>query len=429
VLGLQESSFCTIGGVIGNYFAIPAIIDTATKPVLDESMEQPGHVIQRLGQRSTPILMPRNNTKFPFSTNLETYLTKAGVGVAATKHWLGAMLDGVMGASRGSTGTKTSGTGSTSTVLQVDDASTFVAGMAIAITNPTTNLLEMRAIKSVNTAATPDTITLKMALSFTPSTDDLPVYGGYTYALHNNPDGVEPTYLQFLALGYNHYDRWVLPGGTVESFKFQNMSPGGIPRIDFGWQFPTWLPADGANGTAALQGTTLPKQTYIDTVLSTFRDTFTYLRAYGSSALPASPLQCSELNIEPNIKYEQIRSPNGPFSSTVRGSRRIEVYPDPEVMVSFKAPAEDNADLDALQAASTELAFTQQFGATPSSGGVFIEVPRLWIKGKPQREDQGAIRCLSVQMYAADDTESSPAGGASALDTAIAQASIKLTFF
>lgn len=424
VYGFQEASYCTIEGTLGNFFPIPAIWENALNAELEEPVEDPGHIGQRLDQSALGVLMPKR-ARYPLIVPMETFATKATNGVQAPLHWAGRMFHSALGGIYRSTGTTISGSGSTTTVLNVNDASTHRAGGAIGILNPTSGLLEMREIASVNVAATPDTITLKMALSFTPANAAV-VLGASTCFLHNNPDGADPSFLQVLMFGYNQYDRWQLPGGTLQSLRLLNMQPGGFPRAEFGLQFPSWLVADGTNGTVNSIGTTLGLVTYADVVANTIRDSDARLRAYGSSALAASTLvQATELSIDPSIEYEMLPSPNGPFSSNVRSARRRDTRPTSACRVTFTEPAEDNQKYDAYHSARTQLAFTQQVGMSATRGGFLVSVPCMQTAAPPRRRDLGAVRGINVQLSSMLDAETTAAAGASAADVALATAAFR----
>ena len=427
---LAESSFCTIDGTLGNFTPVPAIWENALAMELEEDVEDPGHVGQRLDANVSSVLMPRR-ARYPLIVPIETFTTKATDGVQAPLHWLTTILSAMMGGIYRSTGTTITGSSSTTTVLAVTDASTHRAGGCVVVLNPTTGLWEAREIASVDTGATPDTITLKMALSFTPAATDV-VRGAATCFLHNNPDGAAPTTLQVLGFGYNQYERFQLPGGTTGGLKVLNMQPGGFPRLDLGLQFPTWLRADGTNGTVNSEGTTLGVVTYTNTVANTVRDSDCRLRATGSATLAASSLvQATELNIEPNIVYEQLSSPNGPFSGNIRGAIRT----DPRgpnscaCKVSFLEPAEDNKKYDTYHTNRTMLAFTQQVGML-TAGGFMIAVPTMQTDAPgPKRDNLGAARGIRVPLSSMPDNETTAAGGASAADLALAQAAMRIHFF
>lgn len=421
--GVQETTYNT-EVAIGSFLEIPANIDSIAMELM-EPMEQPGHVIQRLDQRSLPVLMPRVGSHLKFGSNLETFTTKATSTVAATKHWLGTMLEAAFGDSsvRLTTGTLISGSGSSTTVLNVVSATTHRAGACVGLTDPTTGLLHMREIASVDTGAAPDTITLKMALPFTPA-DGATVLGCATYFLHNNPNGVDPEYMQFAAEGYDPSDRWLLTGCALASLGFGDLSPGAIPRINWDWEATTWASADGASTTMNLVGATLGRGTYINTILNTIRSADLRLRAYGSSALP-SFLHATKVTLEPKIEYELLRSPDG--TGTVRGFRRREVYPEPALKTMIEVPMEGNLTYDTYASSQTELAFTYQIGSSPSRGGVLLAAPRCFISKKPTLIDIGAVRGRGIELFSMQDTEATSAG-ASEADDALAQAAFRIHF-
>lgn len=427
---IQEASFGTDGsGTLGNYTDIPAIMDSI-KPVRDEKIVQPGHVIQRLDQRDLGIAMPRIDTKLPFTTNVETVDTKAGSGVTITQHGLGLLLECGLGGKFLGTGSTISGAASTTTVVNVTSAAGFRAGGALGIINTsvTPNKFEMREIKSI----TGNAITLKMALGMAPVTPGAVVYGCATYYLHNNPAGADPKYAQFLVEGYNPKDRWMFPGGALESFGISGFEPAGIPRFDWGFQHPTWLPADGVNTVANLRDSTLGLVAYTNVRLSTVRDADIRLRSLASSALPGF-LNAPKINISPNVRYEALRTPgSGLLNSTCFGYRRVEVYEEPAVKLDIEAHWENDTVLDDYHAAGTLLHFNEQIGNVVTGGvpigGVLLSIPRLQIMQAPQEIMIGGVRGKGLELYSLHDTDTTAAGGATADDTALSQAAIRFHF-
>jgi hypothetical protein len=305
-LVIHESSFGTdMSGTLGSYADVPIVIDTL-KIVRDEKIVQPGHIIQRLDQRDLGIPMPRIDTKLGFSVNIETFDTKGTDGVTPAQHHLGVMLESCLGGKYISTGALVSGGASTTTKVDIIDASGLRPGGALAVVNPA-GRLEVREIASINTGTAPDEVTLKMALSFAPA-NGATVYGVATYFLHNNPLGADPKYAQFLIEGYHPKDRWMFPACALESLGFSGLEPSGLPRMEFNWQSPTWLPADGTNTVANLRASDLAQVAYTNVKLSTIRDADVRLRSIASSALP-SFLQAPKITMTPAVRYEALRTP------------------------------------------------------------------------------------------------------------------------
>ncbi len=408
----QESSFKTDGsGTLGNYIDIPFNL-RSMKMVRKEPKAQPAHAIQRLDQRSPSVLMPRIDTELTFTTNLETFGTKAGSTVAAIQHWLGLMLECGMGGKHLSTGTTIAST-STTTVLNVTSASSMRAGGAIGVVIGGKFLI--RTIKSISTNA----VTLKMALPSAPA-NGATVYGIATYYLHNNPLGADPIYGQFLLEGYNPMNRWQLPGGAFKSFGFSGLEPAQIPRINWAWQFPTWRPADGTNTAANLRSAALGRASYSDIALNTMRDSYCYLRPLSSSALP-SFLHAPKVDIQPAIEYEALRTPQD--EGTCFGYRRSEVFDRPPVLVNLEAHWENDTTLDDYAGNGTELAFHLQVGSSPTKGAILLDVPRCEMIDPPAEISIGGVGGKSVLLHGlGPDTDTTPAGGASVNDTALAEA-------
>lgn len=418
----QESSYGTdMSGSLGSWDDVPANMDSIEVERLEEIV-QPGHLIQRLDQRDLGVPMPRE-AKVGFSTNLETVTTVGGSGTAPAQHWLGVMLECGFGGKRISTGT-TIATTSTSSSLNVTSASTYRAGGAVAMVNAS-GLLEIREIKSISS----NNIVLKMAFSFTPANAAV-VYGVATYFLHNNPLGADPTYLQLALEGYNPKDRWIFPGGALSSFGFSGLEPKGIPRIKWGWQHPTWLPADGSSTAANLRSAALAQVAYTHTNLSTVRAADYRLRTLSGSTIP-SFLNAPKVEITPNVEYEALETPGGgsglAANTNCFGYRRVEQYEKSAVDVSLDVHWENDTTLDDYHANATPLGLLCQIGVSQSKGGCLISVPRLQISKPPGEILLGGVRGKSLTLYALHDTEATSAG-ASTDDDALAQAAFRMHF-
>lgn len=422
VRGFQGGSFGAEAS-LGSFFDIPAIVDSI-KPAPDEVMEQPGHVFQRLDHRAKGVPKPRLDTRFGFATNLETFTTKATDGVAATKHWKGKLLESAFGtgSSRLTTGT-TIASASTATVLNVTSATTHRAGCWVALVNAA-GLLECRRIKSISGSA----LTLAMALSFTPS-NGATVYGGATYFLHNHPNGVAPPYMQYIYEGYSPYDKVFFPTGVVESMSFDDMSPGALPRLQWNWQHPSWMDPDGTQTTMNLLGTDLDTATYVDTVLNTIRNADMRVRKIADGSALADFVDAAKVQITPNVKYEAYRSPGGPFASTVRDYRRVEVFPDYAFTAQFEIPQEDSRIWDEYQADGEALNWTYQIGNDPTRGCVCFDFPNVQILRKPAILRDKLLEERQIMIGARQDEETVAAGGATTDDKSLATCAARIIFF
>jgi len=96
--------------------------------------------------------------------------TTLGDGVTPVKDRLSVFLETFYGTRTAASGTAVSGSGSTTTVVDVADASGFAVGQVVVISG------EARKITAIDTASTPDNITLHRALSAAPA-DTTVVYG------------------------------------------------------------------------------------------------------------------------------------------------------------------------------------------------------------------------------------------------------------
>lgn len=416
----QESSYGTdMTGTMGSWADLPVIIDTVEDERL-EDIVQPGHIIQRLDQRDAGVPMPREASR-SFTTNLNTFGTKAAAGVEATQHALGLLLECGLGGKHISTGTTVNGGSATTTVIPLTSAASYKAGCGIGFATGTGGAIEYRIIESIST----NTVTLKMALSSAPANAAV-AYGTVTYYLHNHPNGADPTYLQSTWEGYHPKDRWVYPGGALKSFAFEGLEPKAIPRIKWGWQHPMWGPADGSFCSANLRSATLAQVAYTDVNLSTVRASDLRLRDVSAATLP-SFLNAPKIEVVPSIEYEPLMTPGGGSglcaNSNCFGYRRVEVYEKPVVQLNLDVHWANDTTLDDYHANSTLLGFTQQIGNSVARGGVLIEVSRTQMMKPPKEIKINGIRGKSLQLFAMHDTECVAAAEA---DEPLAQAALRI---
>lgn len=416
----QESSYGTdMTGSFGSWVDVPANHRTITAKRI-ETIVQPGHLRQRLDQRDVGVQMPRE-AQFPFTTNLETISTVGGDTVTPEEGWLGMMLECGLGGKVLTTGTTIAST-STTTSLNLTDASSHRPGAAVAVVNAA-GRIEIREIKSVAS----NNVVLKMALSDAPANGAV-VFGVATYYLHNNPLGADPTYAQFAWEGYNPKDRWVFPGGAFNSFGFEGLEPKGIPRIKWDWKHPTWLPADGVAVTADLRGSALGRASYDHIGLSTVRGADYRLRVKGSSTLPAL-LNAPKVEVIPRVEYEALETPGGGAglcaNTNCFGYRRVDGDEAP-VDVNLDVHWENDTTLDDYHEDRDILAFTAQIGTSPSVGGSMISVPALQTRDAPAEIKIGGVRGKSLMLEALDDTEATAMAGESTADEACRRAAIRI---
>ena len=108
-----------------------------------------------------------------FNFEMPGLLTPSADGSAAGLDRMSQFLT-CIGARSTSVGEAVSGSGSTSTQVDVTDASTFSVGQHVLINN------QVRRVPAVDTASTPDNITVSPALSAAPAASDV-VYTGETF--------------------------------------------------------------------------------------------------------------------------------------------------------------------------------------------------------------------------------------------------------
>lgn len=202
------------------YTRIPAeeITCTPDTEYLDRAIQT-----TTLATRQTGIKGAQGAT-LTFSVGLHG-LAAAATGAASEHAWIGPIMKAcgfaLVGAAVG-TGTTISGTASTTTSVNVVSAAGFDVGSIVVIAG------EARLVTAVDTASTPDAITVTPALSAAPTTEGVVVYASATYQpiTDSTPDST----LSFVYKG-DGYD-YVL-SGCNGTFELPSVSANGRPMLNF----------------------------------------------------------------------------------------------------------------------------------------------------------------------------------------------------
>lgn len=256
-------------------------------PTLGDIVFQPQmEVIQREGQvnkftRQSHVMGAKKGT-----LTFKLYLKASGLAAAVTAA-AAAECDGILQSLFGNvtrgTSTAVTGAGSTTSVIDVTDASTLAVGMAVNIGG------ETRIITAVNTAAAPDNITLDRALASIPAAAVV-VYASSMYRPYDNGhqslafcanrDGIEYTFL-----------------GCTVSCKLTSVNALGLATLEV-----TAAVADWSTSTKASLPSTVP----------------TGITAIKPPSVKGAPLAiggteepCYGFEFDPGIKFEYQESTKG----------------------------------------------------------------------------------------------------------------------
>jgi len=390
---IQESSFGTdMSGTMNSFLEVPFSEGTLTATLMQPT-ESPKHAQQRADGYPIEVLLPKVGSKVEFECNLETFTTKATSTVAATKGWLGTLLECALGGSHLMTGTVAT-TGATTTSIPVSVATTLRPGAAIGLPSGTGSALEVREIKSKSAS----TLTLKLAASSSIAAAAT-VYGSATYYTDPLTTGASYIPIQFALEGHNTEDRWLLKGGALESLSI-TLAPGQIPKLKFAWIFADWDQADGALTSGDLVGPQLGQATFINAVTLVQADSEFRVATVGTTSMSGTLMQPSSIEFKPNIKFAMPRTPSG--VNTVL--QFVRVHEAPVLTGTFTIPYEaDQAQFTARDARSVKAVF-YQIGSSTTYGAIMLSAPTVQITDV-QRANVDGVMCQVVSWKARLDTD------------------------
>lgn len=223
-----ESTFSTDPDTDGSdYRMVPAegVTVTLTKPPIEREVMRPG-----LGQSisSTP---GQKGGMVSFSVPLHGLATAGASGVAAViDPWLDALLDACGYSVIVGTGTAVTGSGSTTTVVDVTSAAGITAGTLVMING------QIRLVTAVDTGSTPDNITVTPALSGAPAAADV-VYASVGAAVTSS-GSYEPA--ATAAFVWKHDQDEVTLLGCAGTLKVDPYDAGTRPMLTFEFQVNSW---------------------------------------------------------------------------------------------------------------------------------------------------------------------------------------------
>ncbi len=368
-----NGSFATEGS-IGSFYDVPAIEGTV-KVTLNDPTETPGLIQQHIDGYPSKVRLPRTATA-DFALNLTGLNARAtGLAVANT---LTNLCEIAFGGVFLGTGMLTNGGSETGTTLIVAATTALREGGAVAIVND--GFLEMREIRNLSST----NISAKLDWSSGPDTGTQ-IYACATTYL-GNVDGSTVQSLQLAVEGLDNNDRWLLRGGQVSTAPTFELTPGGIPRINFSWKFVDWDYADGVNTTMNLTSAALADQNYADTSIISIVDSELRMPTVGTSTLSdASLLHAPTVTIQPNITYTAHKTPAG--VNTVK--QWVRTRSAPVVTGDVVVPFEDQTYFTMFTSEDNKALFFQ-IGSTVTKGGVLISVPNIHLDNV-QREGMDGI--------------------------------------
>lgn len=222
-----ESTFSTDPDTDGSsYLMVPAegISVTLAKPPIEREVMRSG-----LGQSISSTPGQKGGT-VSFIVPLHGLATAAASAVAAVLDpWLQALLEACGLLVISGTGTAVTGSGSTTTVIDVTSAAGITAGTLVMIGG------EVRLVTAVDTGATPDNITVTPALSAIPTAATV-VYSSAS-AVIDNAGTYEPTTAAF---AWQHDGDEVTLLGCAGTVKIEPYDAGARPMLSFEFQVNTW---------------------------------------------------------------------------------------------------------------------------------------------------------------------------------------------
>lgn len=408
VFGVEES--------VGNFIDMPWLETVGATITLLRPVETPGHAQQMLDGYPIGVLMPKR-AKIEITFNLETLTTKALSGVTPAVHWLGLLLRAFGFTSFLPTGTTVSGTGSSVNVVNFTSAASYRAGASYAVRNPTTGLFEIREIESISTNA----VTNKMAHAAAPTTAGWDIMAGATYYLDPRPGQALPS-LQAAVEGASPFDRWLVKGLVGESLSFEDLQPGGIPKVKMTLQAPMWLSADGSATVMDLVGEVLGLATYTNNITNVVKDSDLRFGTVTNATLPGMA-HVSKIEFTPNIKIVEIPSPAG--IETVAGYARV--HEPPAIRGSLTLPFEDLSFFSARDSRTSHRVH-YQISTAASVGGVLLSAPTIQVVDV-QRADENGLQYQKVDWVGRHDEETVTAAAVGSSDHALAKSSLRLGFY
>lgn len=237
-----------------------------------------------------------------FQTRAIGHLTTAAG--ALTETWQQVLLRLGLGAGNvAQVGTTISGTSSTTTVINVTDASTFVAGAPIRVGSKGDGKGDgaVSIISSIDTGATPDAVTLKNALPAAPTTAGHVVYACQV-AYPDESTITSMTSLRFIVSHTTTGAQYVMRGMQLAGLEY-NAQPSEMPTFTWTWRGAYW---------ERLSDTTPSARTLLDSFSAPVAGGRFSYNDTGSTA--ATALTAANIRLSINRDLQPIMGPQGTFN-------------------------------------------------------------------------------------------------------------------
>lgn len=365
-------------GTPGDFLPVPAQPDSLSfAPEIE--MLDPNVLQQYIGGRTTKVLGPRSST-LECTVPLHGSSKQGSVSeAAATKdtNALFRMLATVMGGVEGGGNGSKVDSASSASVVTVTNATDFKAGGCLGWVNSSSEL-EMVPIQSV----TSNTITTKIALSGTPSTND-DIYVATTFYL----DETTGSHLQFLAEGLESDDFWSVRGMQLDSMSL-NLPFGEMPTIGFSFMGAEWSYVGGGS---------LSAESYDNFEPIAFNGGTFLTQQVGTAT--RSTTDSPQVTLEPQISYIPVPSHNG--TNTIL---RYKMQQEPPIISGNFMPYYEDQTWFNARANKTAYLLALQIG-TANNRGVLFEVPNSQIVSVSGPQDSEGLTAHEVGFEGGLDTD------------------------
>lgn len=222
----DEATFGTDPGTGSDmYLRILGALDRG--PLVQASVEDDS-TRQRMADRPR-VMTHTSDSSLSVKTNLHGYLASLPVGAPSTPHTDAKLLQYALGGLVSGGYAAALSSGSTTTVLKVASAASFVAGQAVAVdvSATATPSWQVGWIQQVNTGTTPHEITLLQALPAAPAAGKV-LYGSHTCYQKDDWGTAASATLRWR--GHSAADHAVLCGCRPKSCKI-DLADRGLPEL------------------------------------------------------------------------------------------------------------------------------------------------------------------------------------------------------
>lgn len=375
---LKESSFAVDETDTGTYLDTP-VIEGSGQLTLNTAHLEVAIQQQHLYGRALTVLGPKE-AQYTFQVPCYGYGTAAGDGADSAAEDSNALIQLLAGAFGGIDAANTGSTVDTAasaTAFDPTSATDFLEGCAVGWANSSGNI-EARVIGDEAAG----TVTLKSALSATPSGSDV-LYAGTTIYPTQDPQGT----FQMIVEGAEQSDRWLLMGGQFSAPPQLTRNNGEVPMWTFTLTFADWAKEPDASITTATYSNYSPTYVHGDFAL----------KISGTGTTTHTQVDVASVNYSFNGPvFQRVSSPNGTNTIARWRAQRVK----PLVQVTVTLPYEsyaywtDRDDRDSFY-------IHDQIGLSAGSV-VLLETSTAQIQN-PQRMSQDGLAYQQLEFHAGLD--------------------------